>query len=97
MNTYFVTLRKGTCTEWTLVDATPLEAEEHRNIDIYRCPFEGLVSKVVLRFHAPSWEEARRVFDWKSTLDPKTPKKLYEWEEIRMLAEPQHEMAIHQE
>jgi hypothetical protein len=97
LNTYFVALRKGDCTEWTLADATTLKATEHH--DIYRCPFTGEAQRVVLRFRAPSWEDARRVFEWKSTHDPKIPKKLYEWEEVRMLVdqETEHALAVHKE
>ena len=46
--------------------------------------------KVVMRFKAPSWVEARQVFEWKSSLDRKVPKHVLEWEEARIMLEHQH-------
>lgn len=87
MTEYHIALRKGSCIEWTLTEATTMQSVDK---DIVKCPYTGDMHRVVMRFKAPSWEEARRVFQWKNELDLKVPKHLLEWEEVRLMLEIQH-------
>lgn len=82
---YLITLRRGACTEWGLLeDPTP---SNETNQDLMKCKYLGTTMRVVLRFTAPSWEQAREVFNWKSLYDPKLPKKQYDWAEISSVME----------
>ena len=79
---YLIALRRGECAEWTLTESS--EVESVGSSDIVKCPVVGSMMRVVLRFLAPNWEQAKRVFDWRSL---HTAKKLqshvYTWEEIQ--------------
>ena len=87
MDEYHVCLRKSDCTEWTLTEATTMKTVGK---DIVKCPYTGDMHRVVLRFKAPSWVEARKVFLWKSEFDLKVPKHVLEWEEARIMLEQEH-------
>jgi hypothetical protein len=88
VNTYVITLGKGDCIEWGMMDASSLEVDP--NQDIVLCKFTGTRLRVVMRFEAPDWESARQVFDWKSLLDKRVPKHVLKWEEAKLMLEPRH-------
>lgn len=70
--------------EWTMQDATACDVDPLS--DVIRCINTRTSLKIVMRFYAPSWEAARRIFDWKSRLDRRVPKHVLSWEEARILA-----------
>jgi hypothetical protein len=84
MNTFVIALGGG----WTLMDATAVGVDPLS--DIIRCSNTRQSLKTVMRFKAPGWIEARRVFDWKSSLDRKVPKHVLEWEEVRIMSRQEH-------
>lgn len=89
MNVFVIALSKNERgKEWTLADATASNVDPLA--DIIACTMTRASLKVVMRFHAPSWEGARTVFQWKADKDRKVPKYVLGWEEARLLVEHQY-------
>jgi hypothetical protein len=75
MNSFVIAMPgKDQPQDWTLLDATASDIDPL--VDIVRCTMTRARLKVVMRFKAPSWLEARQVFVWKVCRDLKVPKHL---------------------
>lgn len=60
--------------------------------DIIICTATRARLKTVMRFKAPDWEHACKVFYWKAAIDPRVLKHVLDWDEVRILMEqkPHH-------
>lgn len=88
--TRYVITRTADCDEWGMTELD----EEVAPIDIYRSA-DGSSMRAVMIFEAPSWEDAKRIFDWAFQNLRAAFKKLRQdqkglqsWDDVQSLLDP---------
>lgn len=84
MTPYIIARRRDRCEQWAMTEFS--EVIEYVRKDIIKMPPGGDTMRVVLRFTAPSWEDARRVYEWSMVhLRNSSRKKLVHWKEAKIM------------